>query len=70
MSFFSIRAFLAGGGNGECFSRRVTPSLCRQQAPYNPAQSWHLLGQAERREHLAQDELDAHFKACNTARFK
>jgi hypothetical protein len=38
--------------------------------PVNPAQSWHLLGQVERREHLAQDELDAHFKACNTARFK
>ena len=61
--------------NPHLFSKRwqwrmlLAPRIaCRQQAAYNPAQSWHLLGQAERREHLAQDELDAHFKACNTAR--
>lgn len=40
-------------------------SLCRQQAAYNPAQSWLLLGQAQRWEHLAADELDSHFKDCN-----
>jgi hypothetical protein len=47
---------------------RALASLCRQSAAYNPARSWHLLGQAERWEHLALDELDSHFKECNTAR--
>jgi hypothetical protein len=46
---------------------RAMGSLCRQQAACNPSQSWHLLGQAERWEHLAEEELAAHFKACNTA---
>jgi len=32
---------------------RALASLYRQQAAYNPAQCWHLLGQAERWEHLA-----------------
>jgi hypothetical protein len=45
---------------------RALASLCRQQAAYNPAQSWHLLGQAERWEHLADQELASHFKDCNT----
>jgi hypothetical protein len=44
---------------------RALGSLCRQQAAYNPDQSWHLLGQAERWEHLAAEELASHFKACN-----
>ncbi len=44
---------------------RAQGSLCRQQAAYNPDQSWHLLGQAERWEHLADEELAAHFKACS-----
>jgi hypothetical protein len=44
---------------------RVLASLYRQQAAYNPAQSWHLLGQAERWEHLAAQELDSHFEECN-----
>ena len=45
---------------------RALGSLCRQQAAYNPDQSWHLLGQAEKWEHLAEEELAAHFKACST----
>ena len=37
---------------------RALASLFRQQAAYNPARKWHLLGQAERWEHLAaQDEV-------------
>lgn len=44
---------------------RAMASLCRQQAAYRPLQSWHLLGQAERWEHLAEAELKAHFDACN-----
>jgi hypothetical protein len=46
---------------------RALASLCRQQAAYKPAQSWHLLGQAERWEHLAEEELASYFKECNTA---
>ena len=44
---------------------RALASLCRQQAAYNPAQSWHLLGQAEWLEHLAEQELASHFENCN-----
>jgi hypothetical protein len=46
---------------------RALASLYRQQAAYNPSKSWHLLGQAERWEHLAEQELASHFKECNTA---
>jgi hypothetical protein len=52
---------------GNASRYRALASLCRQQAAYNPAQSWHLLGQAERWEHLAEEELASHFKDCNTA---
>jgi hypothetical protein len=45
---------------------RALASLCRQQAAYKPAQSWDLLGQAERWEHLAEKELASYFKECNT----
>jgi hypothetical protein len=45
---------------------RALASLYRQQAAYNPAKKWHLLGQAERWEHLAALELASHFKECNT----
>jgi hypothetical protein len=45
---------------------RALASLYRQQAAYNPSKSWHLLGQAERWEHLAEQELASHFKECNT----
>jgi hypothetical protein len=44
---------------------RALGSLCRQQAAYNPDQSWRLLGQAEQWEYLADEELASHFKACN-----
>jgi hypothetical protein len=45
---------------------RALASLYRQQAAYNPSKKWHLLGQAERWEHLATQELASHFKECNT----
>jgi hypothetical protein len=45
---------------------RARGSLCRQQAAYNPAQSWKLLAEAEYREHLAQAETSSHFIECNT----
>jgi hypothetical protein len=44
---------------------RALASLCRQQAAYNLARSWHLLGQAERWQHLAEEELASHFRDCN-----
>ena len=40
---------------------RAMSSLCRQQAAYNPAQSWKLLAEAEYWEHLAQAETSSHF---------
>jgi hypothetical protein len=45
---------------------RARGSLCRQQAAYNPAQSWKLLAEAEYWEHLAQAETSSHFIECNT----
>jgi hypothetical protein len=44
---------------------RALASLCRQQAAYGPDQSWRLLGQAERWEHLVEAEVAEHFKECN-----
>lgn len=44
---------------------RALASLCRQQAAYRPHQSWKLLGQAQRWEHLADAEISDHFKECN-----
>jgi len=44
---------------------RALASLCRQKAAYSPMQSWCLLGQAQRWEHLAEDALASHFKECN-----
>jgi hypothetical protein len=44
---------------------RALASLCRQNAAYHPDKSWHLLGQAERWEHLAEAELTSHFQECN-----
>ena len=43
---------------------RATASLYRQTATFRPLQSWSLLGQAERWEHLALAELEAYFIAC------
>ena len=45
---------------------RAMGSLCRQQAAYNPDQSWKLLAEAEYWERLAQAEMSSHFKECNT----
>jgi hypothetical protein len=38
---------------------RAMSSLCRQHAAYNPSQSWKLLADAERWEHLAEMELSS-----------
>jgi len=43
---------------------RAMGSLCRQQAAYNPAQSWKLLAEAEYWEHLAHAEASSHFEEC------
>ena len=45
---------------------RATGSLCRQSAVLNPLNSWKLLGDTERWEHLAEVEIALHFKACNS----
>jgi hypothetical protein len=45
---------------------RALASLCRQQAAYRPDQSWRLLGQAERWEHLAEAELADHLRSATT----
>jgi hypothetical protein len=47
---------------------RAMGSLCRQQAAYNPAQSWKLLAEAEFWEHMAAVEMSFHFEECNTDR--
>ena len=44
---------------------RAMGSLCRQQAAYNPDQSWKLLAEAAYWEHLAEVELSSHFEECN-----
>jgi hypothetical protein len=38
---------------------RAMSSLCRQHAAYNPSQSWKLLAEAERWEHLAATEMSS-----------
>jgi hypothetical protein len=45
---------------------RAMGSLCRQSAVLNPLNSWKLLSDAERWEHLAETEIASHFKECNT----
>ena len=45
---------------------RAMGSLCRQSAVLNPLNSWKLLGDAERWEHLAEAEIALHFKECNS----
>lgn len=44
---------------------RALALLCRQQAVFHPEESRDWLGQAERWEHLAQAEIEAHFRECN-----
>lgn len=46
---------------------RALASLYRQQAGHSPFNSWHLLSQAERWEHLAETEISGHFKDRNTS---
>ncbi len=46
---------------------RAKGSLCRQSAVLNPLNSWNLLGDAERWEHLAEAEIALHFNECNSA---
>jgi hypothetical protein len=45
---------------------RATGSLCRQNAVLNPLNSWKLLADAERWEHLAEAEIALHFEECNS----
>ena len=47
---------------------RAMGALCRQQAAYNPAQSWKLLAEAEYWEHMAAVETASHFEECNANR--
>lgn len=44
---------------------RAVALLCRQQAVLHPEASWQWLAEAERYEHLAEAEIEAHFKDCN-----
>jgi len=39
---------------------RAVASLCRQRAALHPEASWHWLAEAERYEHLADAEIEAH----------
>ena len=45
---------------------RKMASLCRQQAAYNPTESWRLLAEAEYWERLARAETSSYFKDCHT----
>lgn len=47
---------------------RAMSSLCRQQAAYNPAQSWKLLAEAEYWEHLAAAETSSLLEETNSGR--
>jgi len=49
---------------------RAMGSLCRQQAAYNPDQSWKLLAEAAYWEHLAEVEVFYHFEECNPTESK
>jgi hypothetical protein len=49
---------------------RAMGSLCRQQAAYNPDQSWKLLAEAAYWEHLAEVEVFNHFEECNPTESK
>jgi hypothetical protein len=48
-------------------SYRALGSLCRQRAVFDPDNSWKWLSEAERWEHLADAEIDAHYQECNSA---
>jgi hypothetical protein len=66
-TIISLWKIKLGGGQVKAIRRmRKMASLCRQQAAYNPAQSWRLLAEAEYWERLAQAETSSHFKDCHT----
>jgi hypothetical protein len=46
---------------------RAVASLYRQTAAFRPTRRSSLLAEAERWEHLAVSELEAHFSACGGA---
>jgi hypothetical protein len=46
---------------------RAMSSLCRQHAAYDPSQSWKLLAEAERLEHLAAMEIASRFEESRSA---
>jgi len=46
---------------------RALASLYRQHAAHDPDKSWYLLGQAERWEHLADQEISDRFEECRSA---
>ena len=43
-------------------SYRAMSSICRQRAVFDPEHSWKHLGDAEKWEHLAYDEIAANFR--------
>lgn len=45
---------------------RAMGQLCRQQAVFHPEKSWHWLGEAQRWEDLAEREVAAHYRECNS----
>jgi hypothetical protein len=47
-------------------SYRAMGLICRQRAVFDPEHRWKHLGDAEKWEHLAHDEIAAHFRECNT----
>jgi hypothetical protein len=45
---------------------RALASICRQHAVFDPEHSWQHLADAEKFEHIAEDEIAVHFNECNT----
>jgi len=45
---------------------RAMGSLFRQFAKFDPVHSWKYLIEAQKWEHLAEAEIDSHFKECST----
>ena len=48
-------------------SYRAMGLICRQRAVFDPEHSWKHLGDAEKWEHLAYDEIAANFRKCKIA---
>ena len=49
---------------------RAMATLYRQFAVFDPAHSWKYLIEAQKWEHLAEEEIASHFKECNTTESK